>query len=143
MSIYPIVTSLVYCCLVQLAKLQISSSLFANFVNSETKGKGLHYNLQSRERFVPVREAFKKNNFIFSDIVPKGWEGSKRNHYFRRFRNNDILGGWQLLTTYDSLLQLMTTFDNFWHFLTAFDNFWQLLTTFDNFWQLLTTFDKF
>ena len=35
----------------------------------------------------------KKKNFIFSDIVQKGGEGSEQNHYFRRFRNNDILGG--------------------------------------------------
>ena len=40
-----------------------------------------------------IREAFKKKNFIFSGIVQKGGEGSKQNHYFRHFRNNDILGG--------------------------------------------------
>ena len=37
----------------------------------------------------------KKKNFIFSDIVQKGRRGSGSNHYFRTFRNNDGLVGWE------------------------------------------------
>ena len=37
----------------------------------------------------------KKKNFIFSDIVQKGRRGSGSNHYFRTFRNNDVLVGWE------------------------------------------------
>ena len=37
----------------------------------------------------------KKKNFIFSDIVQKGRRGSGSNHYFRAFRNSDILGRWE------------------------------------------------
>ena len=32
-----------------------------------------------------------KKNGKFSDIVQKGGRGSGSNHYFRTFRNNDIL----------------------------------------------------
>ena len=42
-----------------------------------------------------LREAFKKKNVRFSDIVQKGRRGSGLNHYFRTFRNNDVLVGWE------------------------------------------------
>ena len=42
-----------------------------------------------------IRDGFKKKNVIFSDIVQKGRRGSGSNHYFRAFRNSDILGRWE------------------------------------------------
>ena len=57
--------------------------------------KRMSFDISNRDVDKRIRHAFKKKNFIFSDIVQKGRRGSGLNHYFRTFRNNDVLVGWE------------------------------------------------
>ena len=57
--------------------------------------KRMSFDISNRDVDKRIRDAFKKKNFIFSDIVQKGRRGSGSNHYFRAFRNSGILGRWE------------------------------------------------
>ena len=54
-----------------------------------------HYSKVRKLSYDVIRDAFKKKNVIFSDIVQKGRRGSGSNHYFWSFRNSDILRRWE------------------------------------------------